>query len=206
MKKSSIYFLCASLTLVMAAMACNMPPLGGTSSTQQPTETKSFEPQNLVSPTKNSVFLPQIRSGGSITATPGQAGPAIAVDEARVDLSASTDTLRVGETVTLMAKPVGIGLPYYYLNARDEGVQNADPMVQVTYDNHMTPGNGSSQVLEFVSAVGEMTKAEFVLRAKAPGLTTLTVTATGEIQLKQEGNPYVWSGAGSGSIVITVNP
>jgi hypothetical protein len=106
----------------------------------------------------------------------------------------------------LLATPVGIGLPYYYLNARDEGVQNADPMVQVTYENQITPGKGSSQVLEFVSAQGAMDKAEFVLRAKAPGLTTLTVTATGEIQLKQEGTPSVWSGAGSGSVVITVKP
>jgi hypothetical protein len=206
MKKSTIYFLCMGLALILAAMACNLPTFGGPSATQQPAGTSTFEPQNLVSPTKISVFLPQIRSGSSITATPEQAGSATAVGEARVDLSASTDTLRVGETVTLVAKPVGIGLPNYYLNARDEGVQNADPMVEVTYDNHMTPGKGSSQVLEFLSAVGEMGKADFVLRAKAPGLTTLTVTATGEVQLKQEGTPSVWSGAGSGTVLITVNP
>jgi hypothetical protein len=206
MKKPTMSILCMSLALALAAMACNLPTLGGPSSTRQPTATKPFEPQDLASPTKNTLYLPQIRSGSAVTKTPGEAGPTTAMDEPRVDLSASTDTLRVGETVTLVAKPVGIGLPYYYLNARDEGVQNADPMVQVTYDNQTTPGKGTSQVLEIVSAVGGMEKAEFELRAKAPGLTTLTVTATGEVQLKQEGTPYVWSGAGSGSVVITVNP
>jgi hypothetical protein len=206
MKRTSMYVLCMGLTLALAAMACNLPALGGLSATPSLTATTTFSPQNLVSPTRNSVFLPQIRSGVSLTATPGGAGPATSDEEARVDLSASTDTLRVGETVTLMATPVGIGLPDYSLNARDQGVQNADPMVQVTYDNQITPGKGSSQVLEFVSATGAMDKAEFVLRAKAPGLTTLTVTATGEIKLNQQGTPYIWNGAGSGSVVITVNP
>jgi hypothetical protein len=206
MKKSTLYLLCLSGTLVLAAIACNLPSLGGPSGAKPPAGTKPFQPQDLASPTKRSVFLPQVRSGSSITATPGQVGPATVVDEPRVDLSASTDALRVGETVTLIAKPVGIGLPYYDLNARDEGVQNADPMVQVTYENHMTPGKGSSQVLELVSAVGEMGKAEFMLRAKAPGLTTLTVTATGEVAVEQGGTPAMWSGAGSGSVVITVKP
>jgi hypothetical protein len=206
MKKPTLFILCMSLALALAAVACNMTLPGVPSSTQQPAGTQSFQPQDLASPTKNTLFLPQIRSGSSVTKTPGEAGPTTAAGEPRVDLSASTDTLRVGETVTLVARPIGIGLPNYYLNARDEGVQNADPMVQVTYDNQMTPGKGTSQVLEIVSAVGEMGKAEFVLRAKAPGLTTLTVTATGEVQLKQEGTPSVLSGAGSGTVVVTVKP
>jgi hypothetical protein len=206
MKKTTIFLLVMILTLALAAMACNLTALGGPSKTQPAVGTKPFEPQNLPSPTKNSLFLPQIRSGSAATVAPGQPEPSTAAEEPRVELSASTDSLRVGETVTLVAKPVGIGLPYYYLNARDEGVQNADPIVQVTYDNQMTPGKGSSQVLELVSAVGEMGKAEFELRAKAPGLTTITVTATGEVQLKQEGTPSVWSGAGSGSVVLTVKP
>ena len=206
MKRTSMFVLCMGLSLALAALACNLPALGGPTASQTPTSTTTFSPQNLVSPTRNSVFLPQIRSGSSVTTTPGGAGPAASDSEARVDLTASSDTLRVGETVTLVATPVGIGLPYYYLNARDEGVQNADPMVQVTYDNQVKPGKGSSQVLEFVSADGGMYKAEFVLRGKAPGLTTLTVMASGEIQLKQEGTPYVWRGAGSGSLVITVKP
>jgi hypothetical protein len=206
MKKPTFYLIGLSLTLALAMLACNATTIGGSTATPQTTATKPFVPQELPAPTKNSVYLPQIRSGESMTATPGQAGPTQAVDEPRVDLSASSDTLRVGETLTLVAKPVGIGLPYYYLNARDEGVQNADPMVQVTYDNQMTTESGTSQVLELVSANGDMNKAEFVLRAKAAGLTTLTVTATGEIQLKQEGTPTTWSGAGSGSVVVTVKP
>ncbi len=208
MKKTTLYFLGMGLTLALTAMACNLTALGGPSSTQPAAGTKPFEPQNLPSPTKNSLYLPQIRSGSAVTASPGQPGSTTLEGEPRVELSASTDTLRVGESVTLVATPIGIGLPYYSLNARDEGVQNADPMVQVTYDNQMTPGKGSSQVLEIVSATGGMGKAEFELRAKAPGLTTLTVTATGEVQLKQEGTPsgWNWSGAGSGSVVITVKP
>ncbi|MEJ2600124.1 MAG: hypothetical protein P8Z00_17455 [Anaerolineales bacterium] len=206
MKKRTLYFFSLGLVLAVVLLACNASIPGGPSNTQQATETKEFVPQGLPVPTKNNVFLPQIRSGSSGTVTPEQAGPPQAIDEPRVDLSASADTLSVGQTVTLLAKPVGIGLPYYYLNARDEGVQNADPMVQVNYDNQITPGNGSSKVVDLVSAVGDMKQAEFVLRAKAPGLTTLTVTATGEIHLNQEGSPAVWSGAGSGSVVITVKP
>ncbi len=206
MKKSTFYFIGLSLTLALAMLACNATTIGGPTATPQITATKPFVPQELPAPTKNSVFLPQIRSRESTTSTPGQAGPTQAVSEPRVELTASPDTLRVGETLTLVATPVGIGLPYYYLNARDEGVQNANPMVQVTYDNQTKPGDGTSQVLELVSATGDNGKAEFVLRAKAAGLTTLTVTATGEIQIKQAGTPVFMDGAGSGSIVVTVQP
>jgi hypothetical protein len=105
--------------------------------------------------------------------------------------------------ITLTARPVLIGLPYYYLVVRDEGVQDAPPMAQVTYENQVTGPENTSQVVAFVSAQGGMDQAVFVVRALAAGVTTLGVTATGEITSSAG---VTWNGAGSGELTIQVLP
>jgi hypothetical protein len=73
----------------------------------------------------------------------------------------------------------------------------------VTYSNQVTPLGGSSGVLEFVSAEGGLEQVKFVLRANAPGSTTVTVIATGEIHNPGSGQAS-WTGQGSGAVDITV--
>lgn len=142
--------------------------------------------------TAGGAFIPNVSAGE---------GGGEALVDAYVDLQASALSVRVGETITFTARPVQIGLPFYYLVVRDEGVQDAPPMAQVTYENVATLQSGSSQVVAFISAQASMEQAVFVVKAIAPGVTTVGVTATGEITT---GTGVTWSGAGSGELVISV--
>jgi len=149
------------------------------------------------------VFVPNVSAGEDVSQPSSvQEEPATTPDP-QVQVEANTTTLKVGESLTVTGKPIGIGLPYYYLIVRDEGVQDAPPLVQITYDNHPTPLEGSSQVLEFVSAEGSMEVVTFTLRAKAAGVTTVMINATGEVP---GSDGTAWGGEGSGIILITVNP
>jgi hypothetical protein len=121
----------------------------------------------------------------------------------RIELTATATTLKVGDLVTIQGVAVDIGLPYYYLVVRDDGVQDMPPLVMVTYENILTVQNGTSQVVEFVSAEGNNNQVTFELKAKAPGVTTVSIEATGEIHSSAGTN---WNGGGSGSVVITVIP
>lgn len=206
-----------------APVSVQLPSLGTGGETPPPAE---------AAPSGDSVFLPSLGAGDDgLASGPGGGGaeagggidpaqaespagafipnvgagdtPAGSLPDAYVDLQASSLTVRVGETITFTATPVEIGLPFYYLVVRDEGVQDAPPIVQITYENVATPQPGASQVLAFVSAQAGMDQAVFVVRALAPGVTTVGVTATGEI-LSSAGAS--WSGAGSGELVIMVSP
>jgi hypothetical protein len=120
-----------------------------------------------------------------------------------IDIGAAQTVLQVGDVITVTGKPMQIGLPYYYLFLRDEGVQDMAPVAQITYQGEFSAGEGKSQVLELVSAQADMQQVLFVLRALAPGVTTLSIQATGEIRL-QDG-AYSMSGTGSGEILISVS-
>lgn len=196
-KTSRLVFL--FLLAAAVGIACNATNL--TTPTPQP---QVVEPQNSPPPVEpslpppNSVYLPSISSNEN-GAAPGSEAPTASDPQVNIDVSG--DTIKVGDTLTVLGTPVDIGLPYYYLVLRDEGVQDAPPVVQVTYDNQVTPQDGSSKVLEFVSAEGSMNQVKFVLRAIAPGVTTITINATGELH-SAEG--VSWSGGGSGTVTITV--
>lgn len=121
-----------------------------------------------------------------------------------IEIGAAHSDLQVGEQITVTGKPIQLGLPYYYLYLRDEGVQDAPFLAQVTYENQFTAGEGASQVLELVSVQADMSQVVIVLRAKAPGMTTLSIQATGEVRL-QDG-AYSMSGMAAGDILISVRP
>jgi hypothetical protein len=170
------------------------PQTGGAASpTSQP-------PQGAPASTQHKVFAPAVQSGQ-------QGGESNATEPSAVDphieMQASQTSLKIGDFVTLEGVPVDLGLPYYELVLRDQGVQDAEPVVRVTYENIITPLRGSSAVLELVSAEGEMGKATFVLRAKAAGVTTATIQATGEVQTA-DSQAARWGGTGSGDVLITV--
>jgi hypothetical protein len=184
---------------VAAGMACSATNLA--TPTPQPQIVEPGDtplPAETTAPPPNSVYLPSINSNEAGAAPGSEASPA---SDPQVNVDVSQSTLKVGDTLTVLGTPVDIGLPYYYLVLRDEGVQDDPPVVQVTYDNQVTPQDGSSQVLEFVSAEGQMNQVKFVLRAISPGVTTITINATGELH-SAEG--VSWSGGGSGTVMITV--
>ncbi len=186
------------LMVLLVLAACNRPE---TPSSVPPTQllpqpTALSEPM----PTEadlNKAFLPAISANGD-------APQGVEVDP-HVEILVSQTELKVGDVLTVTGKPVELGLPYYYLIVRDEGIQQAEPLVQVTYDNQVKLMSGKSQVFEFVSAEGQMGLATFQLKAISTGQTTITISATGEMNVGSSGS-YMWSGGGSGDILILVNP
>jgi hypothetical protein len=191
--------------------ACNLPvglPVSITS--QSPT----LEPQELAQPTQgHNVFIPAVQSGGGtktgVKGTPGVAAtldagmPTEAAFDPHVEVTADHTALKVGDILTITGVPIQISNPSYEVNVRDPGVENIPSLAKVTYNNQVTPLDGSSGVLEFVSAEGGLEQVTFVLRAKAPGTTTVTVIATGEIHNPGAGQAS-WIGQGEGTLDITV--
>ncbi|HEX7975183.1 MAG TPA: hypothetical protein VF498_12300 [Anaerolineales bacterium] len=197
------------LTAVQAVET--LPPTAQPAETQLPAEqttapqppvTQPAPAKPAASPTAaNNIFMPSISSGTSITGTEPSA-TIIPVD-AYVDVTASPNTtLKVGESLTVVGKPVEIGLPVYELNVRDDGVEDAPSMVQATYENKITPLTGTSAVLELVSTEASLDQVTFVLRAKAPGITAVTINVAGEVH-PSTGQASIEAGA-SGSVLITV--
>lgn len=186
------------LITLIALAACNRPEAPSTIPPTQvsPQPVEPLEPPPAESD-ENKAFLPAINTNGGT-----QQG--VQVDP-HVEILASQTDLRVGDIFTVTGRPVELGLPYFYLIVRDEGVQQEEPLVQVTYDNQVKPMTGASQVLEIVSAEGKMDLATFHLKAISPGQTTITISATGEVNVGSSGS-FMWSGAGSGDVLITVSP
>lgn len=147
-----------------------------------------FQPESNPSVTEGMTPSPDSRSADEI--------------DAYVQVEASKIDLKVGDIMTITGRPVNIGQPYYYLVLRDEGVQDNPYTVMVTSDNQVTPGEGRSQVLEFVSAKGGMDQVEFVLRAIAQGVTAVDIEATGEVRNPNGGATFM--GSGSGSVLVIV--
>jgi hypothetical protein len=177
-------------------------------------EVQPAQTETPIPPAPNSLFLPLVgsgragESGGDTTggettpAAQSPAGDSLPGQTPSIALEATPVILQVGETLTVVGRPTGIGLPYYDLTVQDQGAQQAQVLGQVTYENQARPQPGMSQVLELVSAQGDMNQATFVLRAKAPGTAAVQISATGEVQT--ESGAYTWSGGSSQAIEITV--
>jgi len=188
-----LFFLIALVVLA----ACNRPqsetPGPAVDSTQPLIETVP-----AVAETEQSkAFLPVINSGAENLED-------VQVDP-HIEILVSPTDVKVGDTLTVVGRPVELGLPYYHLIIRDEGVQQIEPIVQVTYDNQVKQLSGTSRVLEFISAEGQMDQATFQLKAVAAGKTTISISATGEVNIGSSGS-HMWSGGGSGDVLVTVQP
>ncbi len=192
--------------ILVLCQGCNLPAGIPGTVTAPPQSTGS---QEQAQPTAgNKVFIPAVQSsrGTEVVVTPVPADQGVSTEEAfdpHVDVTADHTTLKVGDTLTITGVPVQISNPSYEVNVRDAGVENAPSLANVTYDNQVTTLDGTSGVLEFVSAQGGLEQVTFVLRAKAPGTTTVTVIATGEIHNPGTGQAS-WTGQGEGTVDITV--
>jgi hypothetical protein len=120
-----------------------------------------------------------------------------------VDIQASQQTVPVGQTLTVTGRAVDIGAPAYTLILRDEGVQDAPPLLEVSSAGEQAPGGGSSKILELVSVQAGPDGVIFVFRGLAPGVTTLTILASGQIT-PQDGSAAT-TGGGAGEIILTVS-
>lgn len=119
-----------------------------------------------------------------------------------IEIDLSQTLYKVGDIITLVGQVVDIGLPYYTVIVRDEGVQDAPPVAEVTYENQVTLMENSSKVLELQSASATMNQITLTFLAKSAGKTTVTIQAIGEVH-QGSGGAAMWQG-GSGEVVIVV--
>lgn len=152
--------------------------------------------------TGGDVFLPLLTNNRAPGEVVSPTATLIPVDP-HVEIQAAPTTLIVGETITVQAQAVDIGLPHFALYVRDTPEGEPLRLVQITYDNQVNPQEGISQVLQFVSGSGEMDSAVFTLQAINPGTVILWVNATGEIHYGYPG-PATWGGGGSEPVIVTV--
>jgi hypothetical protein len=110
--------------------------------------------------------------------------------------------IQTGETFTLTATPANIGMPAYELSFDDGGTDQPTPVVRLTYSGDLALLEGSSEVLELVSAEASSELAEFELAARRAGRIVLHVSVTGEIHPDNSG-PTIWGGS-TASIEIEV--
>ncbi len=119
-----------------------------------------------------------------------------------VEIELPVTLYKVGDTITIVGRAVDIGLPYFSIIVRDEGVQDAPPMAEVTYENKFTLLEGKSNVLELKSASATNDQITLVFLARKAGKTTVIINATGEVHQAYPG-PAMWQG-GSGEVVLVV--
>lgn len=215
MRKNRKPFVSTFLVLVLAMIACALPgtvaPVREEQALQTsvpesvPADIGSEEPSQAkpVLPSMDQqVFLPNVESGGQNELSGSYPAPEEVVDP-YVSIEIDKTTVMVGETFSVTGRPIQIGLPNYSLIVRDEGVQDALPLAQITSDNQFFTGEGVSQVLQVVEARADMESATFTIRAIGVGSTALEISVTGEVHTNQGA---LWSGAASGAVMIQVLP
>lgn len=203
------------LVLVLAMIACALPGTGAPVREEQTLRTSTPEsvpadigseepsPAKTVPPSMDQqVFLPNVESSGENELSGSYPAPEEVVDP-YVSIEIDKTIVMVGETFSVTGKPIQIGLPNYSLIVRDEGVQDALPLAQITNDNQFTLGEGVSQVLDVIEARADMESATFTIQAIGVGNTTLEISVTGEVHTNQGA---LWSGAASGAVMIQVLP
>jgi hypothetical protein len=164
-----------------------------------PTSTaEALETQVVIPPrTEPAVtpFLPETSVPSPSPAIPAGLDP-------RVDIDVVDNVYHVGDLIFIAGFPKDIAGPIYSLVVRDQGVQEAQAMVEVSMDNQVTIYPGESQVLEFISADASAEQVTFVLRAKAAGSATVTIEAIGIIHSDDPSNGLELMGSGDVNLVV----
>jgi hypothetical protein len=119
-----------------------------------------------------------------------------------IEINLDQTLYKRGDLITITGIPVDIGQPDYSLVIRDEGVEDAEPIVWVTYQNQQTKLSGKSQILELISVEASAEQVTFILRANQAGTTTVTILATGEVNTGYPGPAIPAEGAGEIVIVV----
>jgi len=188
MRQLSQHLLHFLLPLILLALACASPNIPNPY--RAPTLIPLIKPTNTVVPTLT-------------PAPPSTVTPSTQINP-RVELRANATTIKVGDTVTVTAQAIDLGLPIFYIRVKD-GTGDFQEMAQITYDNKTRNVKDVSKILEFVSGSGGLTQATLVFRGRAAGTASIQINATGEIHYGYPG-PATFGGGSSPVVTIQVNP
>jgi hypothetical protein len=121
-----------------------------------------------------------------------------------VELCTNATQVAVGSTVTLTARAVDIGLPFFQVSVRPLGAADFVPLVEVTYDSQVKnlSIDPIGEAFIYSQAQGSSNEMTLALLATAPGALEVVVSATGEIHYGSPG-PATWGGGGSEVLVLT---
>jgi hypothetical protein len=120
-----------------------------------------------------------------------------------VAVCASATTVAVRQRVALVGRAVDIGLPAWTLSARENGLGDFEPIVEISGDGQVSLVGSARHVLGFIEA--QVFLGEVVLHfvAQAPGSVEWRLSATGEIHYGYPG-PATWGGGASEVVTIQV--
>jgi hypothetical protein len=158
---------------------------------------------NVPNPYRAPTLIPLIKPTNTVMPTLTSAPPSTQVNP-RIELRLSAATIKVGDTVTVTAQAIDLGLPIFYIRVKD-GTGDFQEVAQITYDNKTRSVKDVSKILEFVSGSGGLNQATIVLRGRAAGAASLQINATGEIHYGYPG-PATFGGGASPILTIQVNP
>ena len=121
-----------------------------------------------------------------------------------VELCATAVEVAVGSPVTITARAVDIGLPFFQVSVRPEGASEFAPLVEVTYGNEIRnlSIDPIGDAFVYSQAAGSSNELTLALIATAPGTLELRIGATGEIHYGSPG-PATWGGGGSDILLLT---
>jgi hypothetical protein len=172
--------------LWLSGLACCASAQGGCSPppvTPSPTDITVIDPTQTPPDTPAPSATPTPLDA---TTTPG------ASSKPHIEVSASQTALKVGDEVTVTGKSVGIGLELFAISFSSGG------RFVVSYDNKPGP-TIADPLFDLVSLRGMNGGVEVVLRARAPGTTTITISASGEILFYPPDGTSVWMWGDGGS-------
>jgi hypothetical protein len=117
----------------------------------------------------------------------------------------STTSLAVGQRVALVGRAVDIGHPAWTLSARENGLGDFEPIVQVSGTGQVSLEGSARHLLFFVEAQRFLGEVVLHFEAQAPGRVEWRLSATGEVHYGYPG-PATWSGGASEIVTLEVAP
>lgn len=169
------------IPLLFAAVACASP--------------------NIPNPYRMPTLIPLNKPTNTVMPPAATPSPQI---NPRIELRVSATSIKVGETLTVTAQAVDLGLPIFSVRVKD-GNGDFQQLALITYDNKTREVKDLSKLLEFVSGSGGLNQATLVFRGRAVGTASIQINATGEIHYGYPG-PATFGGGSSPTMTITVMP
>jgi hypothetical protein len=218
-QRFSLFLLLLALGVALAACAqlAGQPSPTNAPLTRQPPSTTTTTPVGSRPAPSTSTPTPSRRAAAPCTIvvrTPPPSAPTTSAMgtalpqrvDPHVELCASSTTVKVGETVTVVGQSVDIGFPYYDVRLKDQGAADFALLTEVTYLNQVKSRADVSQVLGLVSVEGQGDDLVVILRARGAGRTQLVASAEGEVHFgyNSYNGPAMFLTGVSDPITITV--